>query len=66
MTRNSPDPPTRLSTKRLVELAEVIADDKYAVGPQDERDIIEALRELVDRRNAERIIAEAIGDRSAA
>lgn len=45
-----------LTTQRLAELAEIITDPTYAVGPQDEEDIIEALRELVDRRHAERII----------
>lgn len=61
MTRKPPkrageshQPP--LTTQRLAELAEIISDPTYAVGPQDEADMIEALRELVDRRHAERII----------
>lgn len=55
MTRKTlPHPP--LTTKRLAELAEILTSEVYAVGPQDEADIIEALRELVDRRQAERII----------
>lgn len=45
-----------LTTQRMAELAEIISDPTYAVGPQDEIDIIEALRELVDRRRAEHII----------
>lgn len=45
-----------LTEQRLAELAEIITDPTYEVGPQDEADIIEALRELVDRRHAERII----------
>lgn len=45
-----------LTEQRLAELAEIIVDPTYAVGPQDEADIIEALRELVDRRRAERIV----------
>ena len=53
--------PPALTTQRLAELVEIIADPCYVVGPQDEIDIIEALRELVDRRNAERVIDEAIG-----
>lgn len=49
-----------LTNKRVAELAEIIADPLYAVGPQDEQDIIEALRELVERRNAERRNAERL------
>ncbi len=59
MTRKHADPKP-LTTQRLAELAEIIADEHYEVGPQDERDVIEALRELVERRNA-----EALRERSA-
>ncbi len=69
MTRKHADPkPKPLTTQRLAELAEIIADEHYEVGPQDERDVIEALRELVERRNAERLIQSLTvdEDRSAA
>lgn len=56
-----------LTEHRLAELAEIISDPTYAVGPQDEADMIEALRELVDRRHAERLIQSlTIDERSAA
>jgi hypothetical protein len=55
-----------LTTQRIAELAEVIASEVYVVGPQDQKDIIEALRELVDRRNADRIFGEPSGNRSVA
>lgn len=47
---------TRLETERLCDLAHILSDDTYVVGPQDEADIIDALLELVYRRNAERLI----------
>ena len=45
-----------LTTARLAELADIITNEHYAAGPQDVADLVEALRELVDRRNAERLI----------
>jgi uncharacterized membrane protein YgcG len=42
-----------LNTTRMAELAALVVDHNYALGPQDEADLVEALRELVDRRHAE-------------
>jgi len=59
--------PPPLTNARLAELADIITNEHYAVGPQDERDMIEALRELVDRRNAERLIRSlTVDERSVA
>lgn len=65
MSRRKHTNPERLTTKRLAELAEIIAEhDTYELGPQDRTDLVEALHELVgNRREAE--IAAALG-RSAA
>lgn len=46
-----------LTTARMAELAAVVVDPNHALGPQDETDLVEALRELVDRRHAEEIAA---------
>lgn len=50
-----------LTNERLSDLTRIIVDETLVLGPQDEADLIEALIELVERRNAERVIAEAIG-----
>ena len=67
MTRKPPkrageskQPP--LTTQRMAELADIIVSDNYALGPQDVSDLVEALRELVDRRHAERIIQSLTAD----
>lgn len=45
-----------LTIARLVELAEVVSDSTYVIGPQDQSDLIESLRELVERRHTEEIV----------
>lgn len=45
-----------LTIMRLVELAEVVSDSTYVIGPQDQADLIESLRELVERRHTEEIV----------
>jgi hypothetical protein len=42
----------------MAELAVIIAEPSYVLGPQDEADLVEALRELVDRRRAEELASK--------
>lgn len=46
-----------LNTARMADLAALVVDPNYLLGPQDEADLVEALRELVDRRHAEELAA---------
>lgn len=64
MTRKSPNragetskpPLTRL---RIADLAHIISEPGYALGPQDEADLIEVCLECVERRCAEALIDSA-------
>jgi hypothetical protein len=47
-----------LTTARMAELAETIADPAYVLGPQDEADLVEALRELLERRRTEQFVTQ--------
>lgn len=55
-----------LTNVRLVELAEIVADESFVVGPQDQADLVQALHELVDRRDGEALAAALPEERSAA
>jgi hypothetical protein len=55
-----------LTNSRLAEIAEIVTDDSLVIGPQDQADLVEALRELVDRRNGEAIANALDEERSAA
>lgn len=44
-----------LTTARMAELAVIVTDSTYALGPQDEADLVEALRELLLRRRADEL-----------
>lgn len=53
---HSASPP--LTTARMAELAVIIADQACVLGPQDEVDLVEALRELIEKRRLEEAIAK--------
>lgn len=50
------DPP--LTTARMAELAVIVVDTNCVLGPQDQADLVEALRELIERRRLEEIASE--------
>lgn len=56
-----------IPTPRITELADIVVDDHYVLGPRDVSDLVELLYELADRRDAEQLRQTlAIDERSAA
>lgn len=47
-----------LTTARMAELAVIVTEPGYVLGPQDEVDLTEALRELLLRRRAEELASQ--------
>lgn len=47
-----------LTTTRMAELAVIVTDPAYVLGPQDEADLTEALRELLLRRREEELASQ--------